>query len=74
MNDSQVVAKDPQDEITYPEFNKLKQRCVRTVRGVIFSGFTDRRKLILCLLVLINSLPVLLVLAPSQVGLGIIPT
>ncbi|XP_034497583.1 oviduct-specific glycoprotein [Ailuropoda melanoleuca] len=26
MNDSQVVAKDPQDEITYPEFNKLKQR------------------------------------------------
>uniref|UniRef100_A0A452UDE4 Oviduct-specific glycoprotein n=1 Tax=Ursus maritimus TaxID=29073 RepID=A0A452UDE4_URSMA len=26
MNDNQIVAKDPQDEITYPEFNKLKQR------------------------------------------------
>ncbi|TKC46926.1 hypothetical protein EI555_012005, partial [Monodon monoceros] len=37
MNNNQIVPKDPQDEkILYPEFNKLKERCVHFGCGVVF--------------------------------------
>lgn len=46
MNDNRIVAKGFQDEtITYPEFNRLKERCVQTACGTVFFDFTDRRKL-----------------------------
>ena len=37
MSNNQIVPKDPQDEkILYPEFNKLKERCVHCVCGAVF--------------------------------------
>ncbi|XP_010801098.1 oviduct-specific glycoprotein-like isoform X6 [Bos taurus] len=37
MNNNQIVPKDPLDEkILYPEFNKLKERCVHCVCGAVF--------------------------------------
>ena len=39
MNNNQIVPKDPLDEkILYPEFNKLKERCVHCVWGLYFTG------------------------------------
>lgn len=43
MNNSQIVAKDPQDEkILYPEFNKLQESCVHVGHvGLIFRFYGE---------------------------------
>lgn len=74
MRNNHIIAKNIQDEeIFYPEFNKLKERCVYIRFRVEFSDFTDVRELSLFVLFFLNFLLILPALASSQMQFRDIP-
>ena len=74
MNDNQLVPKDLQDErILYPEFNKLKERCVCIGRGGHAFRLYRSRRIKPFLLFLVNIPPILRVSASPRAGLGSTP-
>lgn len=71
VRNDQIVSKLLQHErILYPEFNKLKERCVRTGHGGHIFRYYRGRRIKSFLLLLVNFPPSLQVLASSEAGCG----